>query len=265
MQKSLIVLTLSALLLSLSLGQPGSAQMGPMGAVTASFTVEQEIQALKALNASGLSVEQLNQLNSTLDSVASAEQGVAQRQEELKAFLLSWTGQPEAFQDALQPLEAQVQQARQALSQARQAGVAQLKGTLTIQQGEQLRGLMHQTMGMTPMIGQNSGMSMGSMMQNQSSAAQEGMMGGMSSSMGAGQQTPPAQNPNHAQHHPQQQAAPQRSSEGMTGMGGGMASMHASMMGSMGGSGMMAHDWNQFLSHHGDLLHWAVTQKLNAM
>jgi len=245
------VLALGALLLSLSLGQPGSAQMGARGAAVASFTLEQEIQALKALNAAGLSVEQLDQLKSALDSVTSAEQGVAQRQEELKAFLLSWTGQPEAFLDALQPLEAQVQQAKQAVQLARQSAVARLKGTLTIQQGEQLRGLMHQTMGMNPMMGQG---------------------GGMGLSMETEQQTPPTPDPKHAQHHPQQ-TAPQGSFEGMAGMGGGgMVSMHASMMarmpsmgGSMGSSGMMAHDWDQFLSHHGDLLRWAVTQKLNAL
>lgn len=249
MRKTLTVLGLGALLVTLSLGASGSAQMsGPMHrGETSPVTLEQDIELLKVLNRAGLSPDQLGQLQALLGELRAVEQEPLKARQALKAFLLGWQGSPEEFEAALAPLEAQLEQAQQAVQAKRQALVARLKGLLSDRQGEVLfEGLKRLgTDGMGPMA-MRAGTGHGG---RAPSAAMGGRRGNGS--------------------HPSQaeQGTTAGASGGMMGMMNMMMNMHQMRQGMQGGMGPMAGqaDWDALLSDHLDALERVIQEKLTTM
>ncbi len=248
MKKVIVISIIGFLMLGLSLTQISIAQPNDSTAQTmeSQASLDTEIRLLKLINEAGLTDEQLTQIQDLLSNLREAQQIVPQRQQELKAFLLEWQGEPEEFQAALQPFEDQVQQAQAGLQQAHQAFVTQLKDQLSYHQGETFFRGMHQ---MTPSASSMpmempSGMNMQSMMQGhmqqmmgnqhmdqqrvienqntrqhhegQNNAMPMGTQGMME--MQQMDQSAMMENQNHNQHHQNQDNAMPMGTQGMMGM-----------------------------------------------
>lgn len=225
-----LVVGVLVLSVGLVLGQTGVGQMGQRGsgnpaASNDAMSIQMETRLLRAISVAGLSVEQLQQLQTVFASVQSADEALLQRQQELRDFLYGWQGSPDELDSALEPHEQALDQARQAYQDARQSAVAELQTIFTIAQGEALVNAFRGGTGPTAQgAGPMSGHAMG---QGPQQMGNRGSMGGMH-----GQR----QNNQGMQRMQQNQA---ELPDGLKGQGnaqsGAMAQRHAQMMGRMGG------------------------------
>ena len=254
MRKVMVVFGLGVLLFGLSLGQVGSAQM-QMGAQP-SDTLPQEIHLLKVINQAGLTKAQLDQFQGLLSRLREAQQAIVQSQQALKAFLLSWQGSPEEFSAALQPLEAQVQQANQSLKQQQQSVTVELKNLLSYFQGETLFGGLGQTSGTSSrMSGTSSEMSMDiqGMMQQMKKRMEAGGMQGQGAAGG--------QQMSNQQMGPSNMAKNDATQMGMQSMMQMHRQMMARMQNTQMGSRMNQANWGALLTQHLELLDRVVSEK----
>jgi len=212
-----LVFGVLALSVGLMLGQTGISQMGQQGpgspmASSDAISIQMETHLLRAISEAGLSVEQLQQLQSVIAGVQSADEALLQRHQELRDFLYGWQGSPDELGSALEPHEQALNEARQAYQDARQSAVAELQTIFTMAQGQALLNAFHSGMGPNAQsAGMMSGHAMGQRMQQLSN---RGSMGGMHNQM------------QNMQRMQQNQTQPQA---------GAMAQRHAQMMGRMQG------------------------------
>ncbi len=246
MRKTSAMFGVAALLLALLLGQTGSGQMpmgptGPPQMQAGPQTLQHEIHLLTAINRMELTEFQLKKLNTILADLNVSQMAHMQRQRELKEFLLSWQGTPEAFDEALKEQQEKLQQGQRILQQKRQQALEQLKDVLRYHQGELLRETLQRLSGsmgmggMSPMMGQ-----MPQMMERMRGHMGE-MQGGMGGRMGMmGQMQQPMQP---MMQHMQQMMQ---------------------MMQQMGGMGQ-APAFDELVLKHLDLLERVIGEKLQAL
>lgn len=118
---------------------PGSGQMGQGAAVADEAGMlgnQAQIQLLAAINRAGLSLEQMEAIQSALQTLPAARDAVVSAQQALKEFLIRWNGAPAQFDAAYAQAQVQVTQAVQALKDQGQAALDAVKNTLTVSQGE---------------------------------------------------------------------------------------------------------------------------------
>lgn len=285
MKKAIVVFGLGVMLFGLSLGQASSAQM-QMGTQPSS-ALPQEIHLLKVINQAGLTKAQLGEFQGLLSGMREAQQAIVQRQQELKAFLVAWQGTPDEFSAALQPVEAQVQQANQALEQEQQNITSKLKKLLSYYQGETLLGglremtaassQMPMPMDMQSMMQQMQN-GMHAMMQGRQQMPIQGMGNGQQDSKDQVKQPEMAAEGSHQAHHPEQNNGGQMDQSGMMENGNmqkgmqEMMQMHQQMMtrmqamqGAQMGSMMMQANWGAILLQNLDLLEQAIAEKVASL
>ncbi|HEY5595751.1 MAG TPA: hypothetical protein VIL47_00615 [Candidatus Bipolaricaulota bacterium] len=137
MKRVYVTLGLIALVALFSL--PGSGQMdqGVLSADQAGMLGSQaQIQLLAAINRAGLSLEQMETIQSALQTLLAGRDAVVSAQQTLKDFLIRWNGAPAQFDAAYAQAQEQVSQAVQALKDQGQAALDAVKNTLTVSQGE---------------------------------------------------------------------------------------------------------------------------------
>ena len=231
-----LVVGVLALSVGLMVGQTGISQMGQMGpgnqaAANGPMSIQMETHLLRAISEAGLSVEQLQQLQTALAGIQSADDVLLQRQQELRDFLYGWQGSPDELDSALEPYEQALDEAREAYQDARQSAVAEMQTIFTMAQGQALMNAFRGGMGPNAQgTGMMSGHAMGrgnaAVGQGSPQMGNRGTMGGM-----------------HGMHgmHGMQRMGPSRATpqSGPMGQGnttdGAMAQRHAQMMGRMQG------------------------------
>lgn len=142
MKRLYVTLGLIALVALFSL--PGAGQMGqrpladnanPSGMQGA----QAQIQLLAAINRAGLSLEQMETIQSALQSVLAARDELVAVQQSVKDFLISWNGAGADFDADYAQARAPLDQAVQALKDQAQAALEVVKNTLTVSQGQILK------------------------------------------------------------------------------------------------------------------------------
>lgn len=138
MKRLYVTVGLMTLVALLSL--PGSGQMdrGALGEAGQAGMLgsQAQIQVLAAINRAGLSLEQMETIQSALQTLFAARDAVVSSQQTLKDFLLRWDGSPAEFDAAFEQAREPVSQALQALKDQGQAALAAVKNTLTVSQAE---------------------------------------------------------------------------------------------------------------------------------
>ena len=233
-----LIVGVLALSVGLMVGQTGISQMGQRGpgspaASNDAMSIQMETHLLRAISEAGLSVEQLQKLQSVFAGVQSADEALLQRHQELRDFLYGWQGSPDELGSALEPHEQALNEARQAYQDARQSAVAELQTIFTMAQGQALMNAFRGGMGPNA---QGAGMMSGHAMGRGNMAVGQGapQMGNRGSMGGMHGQMPNMQG---MQRMGPSRATPQ--SVPMMGQGnaqdGAMAQRHAQMMGHMQG------------------------------
>jgi hypothetical protein len=216
MKRTALIIGFGVLLLGLALAQPGVGQMGgpapvqsppqnqqagnpAMGSMAMAQAkspqqLQMEIHLLRAIDMAGLGKAQLTQLKAIVGNLKGARDALSQANQQLRDFLLSFQGTPADFAKAVVPYDQKVQASQKALHDAIGSAVQQVKGMLTISQGEALcEALMpmrHRMMGwddaesmpmmqIDPMMQQMQEKMQAMMQAMQSMAGMKGMMGMM--------------------------------------------------------------------------------------